>query len=327
MSQFDIEEFIAANCSDSMQHDDEVSVPCYNCSDEGDHLWINMDTGLFICYRCGESGNLPKFIAKVMDVSYEAAKGYIFRKIRGRAGEGLDEIKDRLDLGLEDPAPPERRKKRRALPRKMHMLPPLSPEHVSGQAAAYLRKRGVTDQQMKEHRIGYVHTGKFGRRIIVPVIRSSTSIYFVARAVLPYMQPKVLNPKNVKGRLTARDVLFNLDRGMAQPKGILVEGVFDAIATGGIALLGKRLSPTQLDLLTKTCQHWDELVVMFDNDDPDAGDKAETTARVLSPFWAVKIAELPEGEDPASVDNPERYVDAAEEHSRLRRIRMKAREL
>ena len=118
------------------------------------------------------------------------------------------------------------------------------------EAWEYLTGRGVTSEQIATHRIGVAVKGRMAGRVILPALQSGSMVYYVARAI-DGRQPKYLNPSAEDMPHTASDVIVNLDVAVLYGHVRLVEGYFDmlAMAPTGCALLGKVLSPAQLDLL------------------------------------------------------------------------------
>lgn len=94
----------------------------------------------------------------------------------------------------------------------------------------YLKKRGLTKQDMAYWKIGYCREGEYRDRIIIPSFDKDGELnYFVARSFIddfpPYRNPDC-----------SKDIVFNeLFLNPKEPL-ILVEGVFDAIVAGEQAL-------------------------------------------------------------------------------------------
>jgi len=109
-------------------------------------------------------------------------------------------------------------------------------------ARAYLRKRGVSEEDIIRYNIGYCVDGEYGGRIVVPSYDSNANLnYFVGRAIYPG-KLKYKNPPVSKDI-----VVFELYINWKMPI-VLCEGVFDAIAIkrNAIPLLGKTVSNSLL---------------------------------------------------------------------------------
>ena len=86
----------------------------------------------------------------------------------------------------------------------------------------------------------------------------------------------------------------------------MVEGYFGAIRLHGlrlpaVALMGSSMSREQIDLLREHCPALRAVTLLLDGD--DAGrTAAETIAPRLCPHWWTRIAALPEGTQPDTVE-------------------------
>ena len=112
-----------------------------------------------------------------------------------------------------------------------------NPSHAAKRALAYLKSRGLTEDDIFKYNIGYCETGKYSDMIIVPSYdESGTLNYFVGRSYLPESNRK-LNPD------TSRNIIpFEIFINWNSPI-ILCEGMFDAISIkrNAIPLLGKNI--------------------------------------------------------------------------------------
>ena len=95
---------------------------------------------------------------------------------------------------------------------------------IRDHAMLFLRKRGITEQDIERYNLGYCVEGEYQNRIIIPSYDSNGKLnYFVGRdfyyaSTLKYKNPPI--PKDVIG--------FDLYVNWSLPI-ILVEGVFDAM--------------------------------------------------------------------------------------------------
>ena len=109
---------------------------------------------------------------------------------------------------------------------------------VKRHALTYLYKRGLSDNDILKHNIGYCDEGKYSNRIIIPSYDSDGQLnFFVGRdfydSKLKYLNS--FSSKNVIGF----DLFINWDEPI-----ILCEGVFDAMSfkRNAIPLFGKTMS-------------------------------------------------------------------------------------
>jgi hypothetical protein len=135
-------------------------------------------------------------------------------------------------------------------------------DYKYGQAMEYLRSRGITDDIIKEHKIGYTTTGDYANRIIIPSYGIDGELnYFIARWFLKsYTKLKYINPKAEKQETIFNGKLINWDATI-----YLVEGATDHIVIpNSIPLLGKHLSMLLLEALHDRAQGL--IVIVLDGD-------------------------------------------------------------
>ena len=105
-------------------------------------------------------------------------------------------------------------------------------------ALAYLKKRGVTQDDIEKYNIGYCETGRYAKMIIIPSYDETGNLnYFTGRSFEKDPYIKYHNPE------TSRDIIpFELFINWNIPL-ILCEGPFDAIAIkrNAVPLLGKNI--------------------------------------------------------------------------------------
>ena len=291
------------------EEDTEIVVCCNLCGDDRPRLYINSDTGAWVCFHCGESGGLHRLLLAVCELNgHEAFE--LGRTLRNREA---DDIRDYFELSIkkEDPvAMPV------VLPQQMHAVDESTPALFS----KYLARRHVSLELARARGIGYCVTGRYAYRIVIPVENDGHLYTFIARSVLnkcptcterldactcrPRQFPKVLTPKGGHPRLT----VFNFDhvRRSISPRVVIVEGVFDALRcpTEAVALLGSSASPTQLALVAGLSRGR-EVVIALDGDEAGYRGAAKLADALTSELVKVRVALLPTDSDPGSMDKEE----------------------
>ena len=109
---------------------------------------------------------------------------------------------------------------------------------VKRHALTYMYTRGVTDDDILKHNIGYCDEGKYSNRIIIPSYDSNGGLNFFVGRDFYKSKLKYLNS------FTSKDVIgFDLFINWDEPI-ILCEGVFDAMSfkRNAIPLFGKTMS-------------------------------------------------------------------------------------
>ena len=292
---------------------------------------VNRDKQIFYCFGCGEGGNVITFLMKIADKTFpEAIKdlaektGVVLPPVSsGREGRQKDLLKENvLNLNL---------KAAQQFSRNL-----FSP--AGSVARKYLQNRGISDEIVKQFRLGYVPdtwrsltdyiegsglslklaeqaglviAGKEGSfydrfrgRLIFPIENVSGEIVSFGGRLLDKGEPKYLNspetPVYIKGKN-----LYGLNKAKEEirKKGfaIIVEGYFDLISLGN-AGIGNVVATLGTAL---TREHLEilrrytvEVVALFDPD--EAGKKA--LERSLELFLTMEMKAralvLPEGYDP-----------------------------
>ena len=116
-------------------------------------------------------------------------------------------------------------------------------------AMLYLKKRGVTEQDIIKYQMGYCEEGPYAERIIMPSFDSSGKINFVVgRSFDPEVRLKYKYPQ------ASRDIIpFEMYINWNVPV-VLCEGGFDmlAIKRNAIPLLGKSITPKLMKKLVES---------------------------------------------------------------------------
>lgn len=179
-------------------------------------------------------------------------------------------------------------------------------------ALAYLTtKRGLAEEEIKMYDIRFASTGRFYGRVLIPIYEAGEVINFIARAFLPFVQPKYLFPHHGETLATTSEAIFGYSSFTNCAMGIyvIVEGVFDAIRVNrragdlgivGLAIMSSHLSTGQLNKLLELKKPG--FFVMLD---ADAHVKGLRVAEALAKYdRAVRLCLLSSG-DPDSLNDAE----------------------
>jgi DNA primase len=125
------------------------------------------------------------------------------------------------------------------LPKEFKLLNNIHPSDITARhAAAYLKSRGITEDDILKYGIGYCEKGRYANMIIIPSYDAKGTLnYFTGRSFEKEPNVKYRNPS------VSRDIIpFELFINWELPL-ILCEGPFDAIAIkrNVIPLLGKNI--------------------------------------------------------------------------------------
>jgi DNA primase len=270
---------------------DERIAKCPFCNDTKGHLYINIQKGLAHCFRCGYSATAGKLVQDTKDLGYSV---------------------DNREIELSGFSDREEVRKELALPRGYIRLDVNKEKSwFAAKVRSYLNGRGITDDLIRRHKIGYCVSGRYAGRCIIPFFEEGKLCYFIGRSLFN-SDKKVLNPP--KDIAKKSEVLFNIDNIKRYDEIIICEGVFDAMSAGDNAtcLLGKTISYTQLmKLLSLNKKRY---IVMLD---ADAYKEALAVAQAISEYDKdVRVARLEKGDPNSNVkEEVERAIAEAERFS------------
>lgn len=168
-----------------------------------------------------------------------------------------------------------------------------SKDIIAKHALAYLKKRGLTEDDIVKYNMGYCESGRYANMIIIPSYDANGSLnYFTGRSFEKDPYVKYRNPE------TSRDIIpFEMFINWDLPL-VLCEGPFDAIAIkrNAIPLLGKNLQPTLLKKIVKSTVQ--KIYIALDS---DARKQALKFAeKFMNEGKEVYLVEL-EGKDPSEM--------------------------
>ncbi|MGJ0486846.1 MAG: DNA primase [Methylomicrobium sp.] len=294
---------------------------------------VNRDKQFYYCFGCGASGNAISFLMEFNRLDFVEA----IEDLAAFVG---------VDVPRESFSAQSSRQKKDDLSdlyQVMEQATAFYSERLCAKegvaALDYLRGRGVSDQVMRDYRLGYApdawqalsgrfdqqrlldsglaiknDTGhlydRFRGRVMFPIRDKRGRIIGFGGRVLDNSLPKYLNSPETSLFHKGREVygLFELLKKNAKPERILlVEGYMDVIALAehgidnAVAALGTAASQAHAELLFRFAA---ELVFCFDGD--RAGREAawramESVFPCLRDGRQVRIMLLPEGEDPDSL--------------------------
>lgn len=187
---------------------------------------ICLDTAAYNCFACGESGKSFKTLFRKLKV-----KPALYKELYSIIGD-----KFRPDYGK-----PRQKETDLRLPDEFQSMAVPTKSLEYRHALAYLKKRGVTRDDILRYNIGYCEEGLYRNRVVVPSYDADANLnFFSARDFLNCSSYKYMFPP------WSKDVIgFELFVNWEEPI-TLVESVFNAITIrkNAIPLFGKIISPT-----------------------------------------------------------------------------------
>jgi DNA primase len=254
----------------------EINCP-FLCSDPSYHLGINIETGNFNCWVCGEKGKLSKLISELLKISWQKTNQLINQY------EIFDDYQEEEQKKITD----------------SDLLKPFDIELPKPHREYLIKRNFDPDFLIKKYSLRSCwKQGDFAYRIIIPIIEEEKVINFTGRSISKLLSPKYKHCQNEKAIYPMKECIYNIDN--LKRYIIIVEGPTDVwrIGDGAVATMGTEFTQTQIKLITN------KKIPAFILFDSEAQKNAEKLANQLSPFISVEILTLDKG-DPADMTEDE----------------------
>jgi len=200
---------------------------CPFCKHHKRKMSLNFEKGKYKCWVCDTAGNIRKLVRK--KGTFEA-----FQKWKMLDGEvDLNTNLDDLFLDKEESI-----EEIFSLPEKFVSLTGLEHSLAHTKPLNYLKKRGLTQQDILYWKVGFCFDGEYKNRVVFPSFNSNGDLnYFVGRTITGEKFNKFKMPP------ASKDIVFNELYLDFDSDIILTEGIFDAIKAGqnSVPLLGSTL--------------------------------------------------------------------------------------
>jgi len=202
---------------------------------------VNVDTGLWRCFKTGEKGNFISLYATAEGITRQKAMRDLFIKT-------FNDQEEPVEL-------PEPEKPRNEI--EESDLVPISPLTLSDpnltsdveEAWYYLYQRKLFDVEDNGVQYFYCNNGRFQGRVIIPYFDDNGEVFFFQARALGNVKPKYLNPR---GSFKINDVFYPFDENAETL--VICEGCVDArsLQLAGInatAIGGNIISRVQAEAL------------------------------------------------------------------------------
>jgi DNA primase len=251
---------------------------CPFCHHHKKKLQINLESQYWHCWVCNSKGRSIQSLLKRLHVDYSQVNVIV-----GIYGEHTPtttkEVEEKINLRL-------------PVEFKSLLQKPQSVNPIYNQAIAYIKRRGISMDEISKYNIGYCEDGLYGGRIIIPSYDEGNELnYFIARTFYEDVGMKYKNPP------VSRDVIvFDNQINWNEPI-TLVEGVFDSFSVkrNAIPMLSKfLLSKLKTKILEKGVK---EINLLMDSDAVEDSTK-HTEYFIKNGIKVTNI--IPEGESDAA---------------------------
>jgi DNA primase len=233
---------------------DQVALVCPFHHGHKRNLWLSLKQGVFICYRCNETGTFHKLLRRM---KMESPAKFI--------DVDLSQIKTIRVPAPEAPVASQSM----CLPEEYREAwgTAASKSLIGQRAIKYLEGREVSQDLAEVYRLGYCPSGPYADRIIIPTFDVAGGlVYWVARDMTGQQKIKIKNPPAGLFGVGSKDCVFGINLACQFDTGVICEGVFDAMAVGlqAMALFGKTISRVQIQLILSVS--FKRLLVLLDAD-------------------------------------------------------------
>lgn len=201
---------------------------CPFCDHHKKKLSINLSKNKYKCWVCDQSGNTRKLVRS--KATYE-----VFLKWK-RLDNEIDLSINLNDIFLDKDLSAQQLIQ--SLPEEFSSLTAQDEKLKHRRPLSYLRKRGVTKEDILYWKIGFCYDGEYKDRIIIPSFDLNGNLNnYVGRGITKSVYPKYKAPAIPKD-IIFNELYLNFDDDL-----IIVEGVFDAIKAGSnsVPILGSTI--------------------------------------------------------------------------------------
>ena len=288
----------------------ELRFNCPFCGSSKYKFYVHNTSGLWICFKCSETGNPVSFVMKYFHATYTEAVDIlatydydVYEQRQGQAslnqyGKDLTEEEKLLLFISRQGQPLEEEEK------KITYKCPPPPTNCKNLMAnfnnpeaypffAYLHGRHVTLEQIQKHRISYVIRGEIelidGKKmeltnhlVFFTLDEKGNPIYWNTRSIERNPLIKSFNAPSKADEYSKNNVIFNLNNiNESCDKIVVHEGFFDAIMTPdcGVATFGKKVTTEQVQLLVNKAQQYNLPIYLYL--DTDAWEEMIATANLI----------------------------------------------
>jgi DNA primase len=262
----------------------QISFDCPVCAeekglDDGDgkgNLEINYIRHVYKCWACGETHGTHGPLGKLLDGYATKQQKKIYNLIKPEELQQQDKKRVRLRL-----------------PEGFTTFKDSNPRFIPHiEAYKYLQSRGITDEMIDRHKIGYTVSGEFAYRVIIPSYDKEGILnYFVGRAWVN-KKMKYKNPASVpKDEIIFNEQLLDWDKDI-----YLVEGAFDSFfLPNPLVMLGKKMSKLIFETLYNKANG--NIIVCVDGDAWDDGLRIYNELNGGRLYNKIKMVKLPKDKD------------------------------
>lgn len=275
---------------------------CPFCNEDDHKFYVAKDSGLYICFKCDERGNPPRFVMNYYSVNFAEAVDIL-------ATYDYDVERERQNSNFSFSAADSQLSKEELLmlfiaqggkpvevEQTIHYTCPPPPTNCKPLLAnfdnpeaipffTYLHGRGTTLEHIKRHNISYVIQGEvtkvdgekmtlINHLVFFTHDDKGYPLYWNTRSIDKGAYIKSFNAPSRPTEYGKNNTIFNLNWAKYSDKIVITEGVFDGLTVpgdSGVATFGKQITIEQVDLLIRETEERQLPIYLYL--DRDAGDQ------------------------------------------------------
>ena len=206
------------------------------------HMSINLETGLWRCFKSGETGNFVKLYALIEKCSFqEAYEKFVFEDFLAGRDSNYRKPTDAIDP----------HKIKTSLEEAEHF------EEIETHPL-------INSRMLQGFRFMMATGGKYKGRLIIPFINTRNKLFYFQGRALNGEMPKYLNCKDLK----SSQVLSPFDYSSHEPL-YVTEGVFDCLSLQAVGLNATTTLScfTSREQMLQLSQYQGPIVCAFDSDE------------------------------------------------------------
>lgn len=252
-----------------------IGTSCPFCSDDSNHMGINLENKTISCWKCGTTGTIIKLFTEKFNSFNKALQ--IINKAIPKELKSFNTIEVNNNVSHVE-------------------LPKEASRKITPYHAGYLEKRNFKWKEIEDlynlHYCGPL--GKWANRIIVPIVKNYKLVTFTSIDISDETINRYKHLKDELSIIPIKNYLYGMEY-TNNYSCCLVEGIFDMfrIGPGAVCGFGTKITSEQKKLLIK----YKKVIIAFDGD--EAGRKnAVKLANDISAYCDVSILYLPDEKDP-----------------------------
>jgi len=251
-----IKDYLIENFSNYTETTSEFIVNSLFAEDSKKHMSINLETGLWQCFKTQERGNFIKLVSVVEDISYSEASVLLHRQ--------LFDTPERLFYDAPAKVEKQQALDKSQISKEIKNFRRLTHSSLSSSSLPEkLAYRFAISRNIEPTNLYVAISGKYINRVIIPYEDNYGLYYFQARIVSGNGM-KYLNPSFKEHGVKSSEILYPFDE--SENYVLVTEGPIDALSLQNIGVnatstQGSMFSYAQLEFLKgKT------IILAYDND-------------------------------------------------------------